>query len=267
VHPPAVKSVEDRSIALPSVVGDEDRTAFFAPSDVLCVRRLECRRPRSADSVHVYAHGAHRVSHDGGEALNNGDGRRGIRPLQQMARDLAATAHQGIAILGTSHPNKGATNAADKVLGSKAWRSVPRSVMLFGRDPDDPDGPSRVVAVSKGNYAAGKPSRRVRIDSVEVAGVAGTLPRAVIGDESAYTDQDLIAQAGGRTVSVPTSKGKQAEHLLYRLLEDGGGKVEASAAYAAAEAAGISEKTMRRAREKVGATAGRVWALAERMDM
>lgn len=187
---------------------------------------------------------------------NNGDVRKGIVPLHRMAQEM------GVSVLGVSHPNKGATDAANKVMGSKAWRSVPRSVLLFGRDPDDLSGPTRVAAVSKTNYAA-RTAVRLKIDAVPVADLDQDQPRAVLVGESAYTDADLIlANAGGsRGEPVAASQSEQAERLLYRLLEDGGGRVDARVAYAAGAAAGLSEATMRRARREIGADGGRMWAL------
>lgn len=184
---------------------------------------------------------------------NNGDVRSALVPLNAMAQRL------DLAILGVTHPNKGATDAANKVMGSRAFRSVPRSVLLYGRDPDDLAGPSRIVAVSKANYA-GKTSRKVKVTSVAVDGVKGTHPRAAIAGESRYTDDDLmVSNAGGARVG--GSKAEQAERLIAQLLEDGGGKIKAEVAYAAGAAQGISEATMKRARQSIGATGGPEWKL------
>jgi hypothetical protein len=184
---------------------------------------------------------------------NNGDVRKAIVPLHRMAQEL------GVAVLGISHPNKGATDAANKVMGSKAWRSVPRSVLLYGRDPDDLEGSTRIVAVSKANYAA-KSASKVRVDSVAVEGVEHPQPRASLEGTSRYTDADLIlANAGASRGDAIKGRGGQqdaAMRLIYRLLEDGGGEVQASVAYAAGEAAGIGEATMRRARQAIGVTGG-----------
>lgn len=189
---------------------------------------------------------------------NNGDVRAGIVPLHRMAQRL------GVAVLGVTHPNKGATDAANKVMGSKAWRSVPRSVLLYGRDPDDPSGPTRIVAVSKANYAA-KPAARVRVESVAVEGVKEPQPRAEIVGASDYTDADVILANAGASRGEPVKErgGQQAaaERLLYRLLEDGGGEIDAKAAYAAGAAAGIGEATMRRARQAIGVTGRGTWKL------
>lgn len=188
---------------------------------------------------------------------NNGDVRKGIVPLHRMAQEL------GVCVLGVSHPNKGATDAANKVMGSKAWRSVPRSVILFGRDPDDLNGPTRVAAVSKTNYAA-RTAVKLKIDAVSVATLDQDQPRAQLAGTTEYTDADLIAANAGSVseagASAP-SQSEQAKKLLYGLLEDGGGTIDARIAYLAGAAQGLSEATMRRARREIGATGGRTWTL------
>jgi hypothetical protein len=185
---------------------------------------------------------------------NNGDVRRGLVPLNQMAQQV------GAAVLGVTHPNKGATDAANKVMGSKAWRSVPRSVLLYGRDPDDTEGPTRIVAVSKANYAE-RSAAKVRVDSVDVPDTEHPQPRAQLVGASSYTDADVIAaNAGAGRGDDARSKTEQARDLIYRLLEDGGGEIDARAAYAAGVANGIGEATMRRARRDIGAVEqGRRW--------
>lgn len=186
---------------------------------------------------------------------NNGDVRKAIVPLQVMAQTT------GAAIVGVTHPNKGASDAANKVMGSKAWRSVPRSVILYGRDPDDLDGETRIAAVSKTNYAR-KTAVRIRVQSVEVDGVEHSQPRAEIIGASDYRDSDvMLANVGATKPDRELTKQQQAEKLIYRLLEDGGGEVEASVAYAAGAAAELPEATMRRARQEIGAIGGNTWAL------
>jgi hypothetical protein len=198
---------------------------------------------------------------DGLKDNNNGDVRKGIIPLHRLAQEL------GVTFLGVAHPNKGATDAANKVMGSKAWRSVPRSVLIYGRDPDEPeDDGKRIIAVSKANYSA-KRSERVAIESVAVEGVAHPQPRAAFKGESAHTDQDVILANVGRVKDDGNAGGQlgAAERLLFRLLEDGGGEIEPRVAYKAAKAAGISERTMRRTREQIGVVVapGRRWKLPE----
>jgi len=190
---------------------------------------------------------------------NNGDVRKGFVPLQDMAKRLDC------AVLGIGHPNKGATRAADKVMGSKAWRSVPRSVILLSRDPDDEQGPTRIMNLSKSNVSGDKPSVKARIKAVAVDG-AGPQPRLDIEGESKFTDSDLVTFAAtGKLPGIEfgDSREDRAKRLIVRLLEEAGGEIEARVAYAAGEADGIPEATMRRAREALAVSGGRVWAMPE----
>lgn len=188
---------------------------------------------------------------------NNGDVRKALVPLQVMAQKT------GAAVVGVTHPNKAATDAANKVMGSKAWRSVPRSVILYGHDPDDLDGDTRIAAVSKANYSR-KGAVKVLVESVTVDGIKEHQPRTRIVGASEYKDSDVIlANMGATRPAQELTKQQHAEKLIYRLLEDGGGQVEASAAYSAGAAAGLSERTMKRARQNIGATGGQSWKLAD----
>jgi hypothetical protein len=198
---------------------------------------------------------------DGLKDNNNGDVRTGLVPLQRMAATL------DVAVLGVSHPNKGATDAANKVMGSKAWRSVPRSVLLFGRDPSDPED-GRVVAVSKTNYAR-KSSVRVVIDTVTVDGIEAEQGRARLDGASDVTDSDLIAATATRGASGvgPKTQFERARALLVGLLETGGGEVEARTAFVAGAADGISESTMKRARTDLGLTGGKTWVMPEGLPL
>jgi hypothetical protein len=187
---------------------------------------------------------------------NNGDVRKAIVPLNLVAQEA------GTAILGITHPNKSATDAANKVMGSKAWRSVPRSVILYGRDPDDIQGETRIAAVSKTNYAT-KTAVKVRVESVTVEGINGTQPCASIVGKSDYGDSDVLLANASTSRGGENGLGKreQAQKLLYQMLEDGGGEIDASVSFQAAAAEGISGRTMKRAREDIGASGGRVWTL------
>jgi hypothetical protein len=199
---------------------------------------------------------------------NNGDVRTGIVPLQQMAKQLDA------AVLGVAHPNKGATTAANKVMGSKAWRSVPRSVIMLGKNPDDIDGDTRVMCVTKRNGAREKPSQVVRLEDVEVDALdadgapVGRAPRVVVVGDSDYTDEDLVVlsvtgKASGAGKKAATQSAR-AELLIIDLMIESGGSISAAAAYAAGAAEGIGEATMRRARQALKVNVdGRDWCVGD----
>lgn len=186
---------------------------------------------------------------------NNKDVRAALVPLQQLAKRL------GIAIIGVTHPNKGHTSAANKIMGSKAFRSVPRMVLMLGINPKDPNGESRVLAVNKRNGTASKKSIELKIRNRYLGGCEleqdedgfdlGDTPYVEVVGDSDVTDQEMIAfGVTGKTVTadVPTTQSERARDLIIALLDVEFGEVQARTAYSAGESVGISEKTMRRAR-------------------
>jgi hypothetical protein len=190
---------------------------------------------------------------------SNIDVRRGLVPLQEAARA------GGWAALGLLHPNKGATSAANKIMGSKAWRSVPRSVCLLGKDPEDEK--KLIWALNKTNSARrDRKSLRAHIEAVAytVDGEATTVPRIVFDGECDVTDSQLIAFAatGQAPGQKPETQKAKAEDLILKLLEGHGGEMSAEDAYAAGGAVGLSEATMRRARARLKIDAdGHRWAI------
>ncbi len=193
---------------------------------------------------------------DGLKDNNNGDVRKALIPLLQMAE---AT---GCAVLGIMHPNKGHTDAANKVMGAKAWRSVPRSVLRYGRDPDDVEGDTRILAVSKANYAR-RAAVKFKVGEVAIDGLDELYPKAELVGPSDYTDQDIIAaEIGGRKPEAKTQMGR-AERLILQLLTENGGEIDAATALKVGDAAGISVRTMQRARAALNVSAGKTWTYAE----
>jgi hypothetical protein len=174
-------------------------------------------------------------------------------------------------VLVVFHLNKGAST--DPLLrheGSAAFTQVVRGGLMLGHDPDDEageDGNRRVLAVSSSNLAAIAPSLAYRIETRMVDGDTGdriaTAGIVHIG-ESAATSYDLL----GHHVDGARSGTDEATDLL--LVELADGPQPAAAVQKAAKDAGISDKSLRTAREKLkikpqktGFDVGWEWALPE----
>jgi hypothetical protein len=138
-------------------------------------------------------------------------------------------------------------------------------VLIYGTDPDDLNGNTRVLAVSKANYAQ-KQALKVRVQEVAVDGVDKLQAKAELAGASNYTDQDVSAATSGATGRTPRKK-EAAERLIHKLLEDGGGEIDADTAYLAGDAAGISRTTMREAREQIGVSGGARWASVDQLAL
>lgn len=114
--------------------------------------------------------------------------RRVLAPLSALAE------RQDLSVTGVAHLNK---NDSAKLLarlgGSGAFGAAPRSVLVFARDPDDPDGDQgslRVIVQVKSNHGRFAPTLQARIDGCDVAEV-GELSRLTIIGETDIGSEDL----------------------------------------------------------------------------
>jgi hypothetical protein len=176
------------------------------------------------------------------------DVKQALAPLQTVAK------RHNLAILGVHHPNKsGATNEREASGASTAFRSAPRSSMVFGLDPDDPtgeDGDNRILAHGKHNLTKARKAWRVRIEDATVEGEDGEpigTSRAVFGERCDFKVKDVLA---ARASYDAAPKGADALRFLNAYLGDGP-KLKQDV-QAAAKAADITEITLKRAAGTLG---------------
>lgn len=166
------------------------------------------------------------------------DVRSALMPLVQMAE------RTGAAVLAIRHVSKGGDShrAASRILGSTAWHDVPRIAWMLADAPEDhqpeknEDGTrdvKRVLGVVKSNIAA-KPAARWGIQPADGAFRWLSEPSPVTVDECFRSAAD-----SGSTV-------KDAEAWLKERLA--GGMQRSSQVEQAAKDAGISKRTLVRAR-------------------
>lgn len=174
--------------------------------------------------------------------------RRALAPLASMAQRL------GIAVVVVAHLNKSqGTDALYRVGGSIGFVGGARSLLLFTRDPEDPDGEAgdrRALGHVKSNwgklaptllYAHGEATVTVggstvdtnRLDLLGESDVAGTALLGASGDDS------------------PSSQHERAVELLADMLGDGQCR-RSKDVKAAAHTLGIPERTLKRAAQDVG---------------
>jgi hypothetical protein len=179
------------------------------------------------------------------------DVRRALAPLAAMA------SRTGAAVVVIRHLNKGAggANPLYRGGGSIGIVGAARSGLLVARDPEDPEG--RVLAVTKANLAREAPA--LRFAPVDAGGV----PVIDWRGECAHTAKGLLeAEADAREGGAV----REACEVLRGILE--GGPRQAKDVKHEAKAAGISERTLDRARtrlhvqaSKAGFSGGWLWAL------
>ena len=171
--------------------------------------------------------------------------RSALGPLQRLAEQTRA------AVVVVAHLNKGqSSDPLQRLGGSIGLPAAARSVLLLGRDPDDPDGADgdrRVLAQVKSNLGPKAPSLCLRIEPVETDGMA--VGRIVEAGYSSYSGADLLA---AEQQSRP-SKQAEAIELLQLQLADGPKPV--NMLRHAAAAIGISETTLERAKKALALTA------------
>lgn len=177
------------------------------------------------------------------DAHKNADVRRALVPLKALAEDF------GLAVLLVTHLNKSsALEPLLRVADSGAFTALARGVLLMAADPDDEQGDRghlKVLAVAKSNLAdTGEHSLRFRITPTNATDDHGTTVNVVALEplgRSPLSAHDLLTPQQDRPAL------DEARIFVRGELEDGWRK--ASEIKKAARDYGITEMTLRRARE------------------
>ena len=183
----------------------------------------------------------------GGNEWRDGDVRRVLSPLAHFAE------RTGVAVVAIVHLTKAAgVQAAYRVSGSIAFLAAARSVLLAAPDPDDPDSGRRVFAPLKSSLCRRPPSLTYTLAAPD--GTDDGPARVVWGGESAVTArQALAAQVDDGEERSQTDEA--AAFLLDELADEARPAAEVQRL---AKKAGISEKALRRGRERLGIRPRRV---------
>lgn len=175
--------------------------------------------------------------------------RRVLAPLARMAADL------DLALPSIVHLNKGeGSDPLARVGGSVGFTAAARSVLVFARDPDDPDGeagPLRVIAHAKSNLGPQARSLLARIEprTIDIDdGETIATSRVVLLGESDQTARDLLASAPS-TSDERTVRDEAGEFLRVELAN---GPVPARQLRATAETSGFNWRTVERAKKQAG---------------
>jgi len=172
--------------------------------------------------------------------------RRAIAPLARMADE------RHVAVLAIMHLNKDReAGALNRLSGSIGFGAAARSVLIFGSDPDDPEGETgnqRILAHAKCNVARLAPSVAYRIESRTVDTAEGIIETSVAvrhGDTRASAS-DLLGNATG--TGEATARTEAREFLTAELAD---GPVAVNDLKKHAEDAGVAWRTVERAKTQV----------------
>lgn len=172
--------------------------------------------------------------------------RLALEPLAKMADKT------GCAVVGLAHFNKSAnTDALSLITGSRAFSAVARAVIAIARDPED-DAGGCVMSQAKNNLGRlDVPSYRYVVESAEVPTAEGPaqVGRLVITGESDRSVADILLSSSDN--ATPTEQSRTTKWLTNYLTE-AGGSAPAEEIRNAAAAAGIAERTLKRARRTAG---------------
>jgi hypothetical protein len=189
------------------------------------------------------------VSHvpRGHDSYKEQDVRAVLKPLARMAE------RRGMVVLGTMHLNRReARDVLTRISGSGAFGNLARQVLLFANEPDDPDGPNRILAVGKSNVGPRPSALRLRIEGCLVPGVEGErIPtsRIVVVGETAHQASDLLSNPADDAERTAI---REAGDYLRDLLA--GGPVPAKTVLdpLRLREAGVAAITVRRAAKRLG---------------
>lgn len=176
--------------------------------------------------------------------------RAALAPISDIAERL------GLAVLLIMHLNKstGTSDALLRVMGSAAFTAAPRSVLILGSHPDDPEGRGRerVLAHAKSNLAPLGASRACTVEPVVLEEGGETFPtsRIRLGEVSPYSASDVIGAAQDDDADERTSRDEAREFLRAELAD--GPKPAGDLLARAEKELNISKKTLRRAKADLG---------------
>ncbi len=174
--------------------------------------------------------------------------------LRQALEPVAALADRtGVLVLGLIHFNKtGSTDVLDRIMGSKAFVAVARSVSVVVPDPDDESGQRRLFGTPKNNMGrTDLPSLGFTIEgyALETDDGPTSVGQVVFGAETDVTVTEAMERIG-EDPDVRTAQGEAKEWLREHLTEHGGSANSAGVKREAAKA-GHSESTLHRARKSL----------------
>ena len=172
--------------------------------------------------------------------------------LRQALGPLAALAAEtGVTIVGVKHLGKTQhANPLHRVLGAVANVAQARSVLALTSDPEDEDGPCRLIAHGKCNLGPLAATLRVQIESRTIMALDGETPIPTSGLAWKGEAKDVTA----RTVLAPPAPARQtvvgdAETFIKKALSKA--PMLSSDLEELATAAGFSESALRRARKQL----------------
>jgi putative DNA primase/helicase len=243
---------------------DGDRTRSFDPATDIDQLRAAIRQLGISPNLLIVDP---IVSAVAGDSHKGSETRRSLQPLV----DLGVA--ESCAVLGISHFSKGTAgrDVIERVTGSLAFGALARLVYAAAKMPDDQGG-GRFIARAKSNLGPDGSGYRYELQQHELSGHPGISASTLLWGEAIEGNaRDILAQAEISEDMDTKSQTDEAQDWLHDLLMDG--PVKATDAIKKAKAVGITEKSVRSARERLrikprkqAYTGGWVWSLPHAQD-
>ena len=187
------------------------------------------------------------VSAVAGDSHKNAEVRRSLQPLVDLAVRLDC------AMVGVTHFSKGTAgrDPTERVTGSLAFAALARIVLVAAKLPDAEGGnPGRILARSKCNIGIDTGGFAYSIDQTELDTKPGMFASRVLwGDAIDGTARELLAEAEQQDDGERSATDEAREWLTELLVA---GSMKAADVQKEARQAGISDKALRSARERLG---------------
>ena len=190
---------------------------------------------------------------------------RELRPVMNKLKDVCE--ETGVAVMAISHHNKKSDlDALQKILGASSFAGAARAIWALSRDPEDPS--IRHMAVVKMNVGEEVGGLKFTLTGTTVDGVKTSF--ADWQGTTSETADSLIAKQKELAKTGRPDVQKEQARLFLKLTLEGGARLGREL-FAEAEAVGISEGTLKRAKyelnvrayQKPGSERGWWWALPE----
>lgn len=182
-----------------------------------------------------------------GDSHKNTETRRSLQPLVDFARQHNA------AVLGVSHYTKGThgRDPVERVTGSIAFGALPRIIMGAAKGSGEDRSAERILVRAKSNIGPDGGGYAYSVTQEELREFAGVVASSIVwGKPLDGSAQALLATAENGTDSGERTALSEAEAFLRAELADG--RVPSRELMKRAREAGISERTLKRARRSMG---------------
>jgi putative DNA primase/helicase len=190
------------------------------------------------------------VSAVSGDSHKNTETRRALQPLVDFGIEY------GCAVLGISHFSKGSASRdpVERVCGSIAFGALARIVLAAAKMPDKDGEPGgRIFARAKSNIGPDSGGFRYDLEQLELPHHPGLIASYLRWGESLDgSARELLAETETDPSQEDSDDDTASDSWLRAFLSDSG-SAKKTDAIKAAKAAGFSERTIQRARGRIGA--------------